>query len=98
MAVQRFDHLAFTENPTAVISVEQTFQQTWERIAPQLPSSPTISWDYWQAVHRESFEPQAYFSPESLLLVAGKVGDAVRLIDNLALYPPNPNESVVNCS
>ncbi|MCS6267483.1 MAG: pantoate--beta-alanine ligase [Vampirovibrio sp.] len=98
MGVQRFVQQAFTENPTAVISVEKTFQQKWESIAPQLPSSPTISWDYWQAVHRESFDPQAYFSPESLLLVAGKVGDVVRLIDNLALYPPNPNESVVNCS
>jgi pantoate ligase/cytidylate kinase len=87
LAVQHTVHQAFSINPQANLPVEATFQQTWEAIALQLPPSPTLTWEYWQAVHRETFQPQPQFSPESLLLVAGKIGNSVRLIDNLVLYP-----------
>jgi pantoate--beta-alanine ligase len=86
-AVQQTVQKALQENPYALLSVEQTFQQAWEAITPHLPTSPTLLWDYWQAVHRETFEPQTHFSPQSLLLVAGNIGGAVRLIDNIALFP-----------
>jgi pantoate--beta-alanine ligase len=86
-AVQARVQQAFCNNPNSRLSVTETFQQAWETVAPHLPTSPAIEWEYWQVVEQETFQPQSYFSPTSLLLVAGKIGNAVRLIDNLVLYP-----------
>jgi pantoate--beta-alanine ligase len=89
--VQTVVQQALAQNPAVCLSVEQTYQQAWEALASQYPQEPSLVWQYRQAVDATTFKPQQVFSVNSLLLVAARVGNKVRLIDNLKVYPSTVN-------
>jgi pantoate--beta-alanine ligase len=69
--------------PTApTLNLQKAFELSWKALQPMYPLGQELQWDYVEAVDDETFEPQAFLTSNSRLLVAARLG-SLRLIDTL---------------
>ncbi len=69
--------------PTAPpLNLQKAFELSWKALQPMYPLGQELQWEYVEAVDDETFEPQAFLTSHSRLLVAARLG-TLRLIDTL---------------